>query len=148
MSVPIKIKIGGMKFMNKKNVDLSQMNLLEMPEKSNFRLEVCVTAKGELVLGAHLFKTLFGNDDEPFVKYYYTNDYRIIALQKGTKGDFKFPKSGRIKYQKYANKLEALGYKLPAKYRVEWNDKIQAWVGELQEVSQVPILKSKRHGTN
>lgn len=133
---------------NKKDIDLSQMNLLEMPERGNLGLEVRVNGSGELALSACLLKKLFGNDDNTFVKYYYTDDYRIIALQKGGEGDFKFPKSGRIKYQRYANKLETLGYKLPTKYRVEWNDKVQAWVGELQEVSPAPVSVSKRRGKN
>lgn len=132
--------------MDKKVMDLSKMNVLEMPERKNAGMEVRVNGRGELALGSTLFKKLFQEGKGAFVKYFYTDDYRVIAIQPGEEGDFRFPKSGMIKHQKYANKLEALGYRLPAKYSISWNEEVQAWVGELQEVSPAPLPGKKRRG--
>lgn len=134
--------------MNTQKIDLSEMNLLEMPERGNRRKEVRVNEKGEIMLSAYLRQKIFDKEERHFIKYYYTDDYRTIALQASDDEGLKFPKSGKLKYQAYANKLEVLGYKLPVKYRVEWNEEIQAWVGTLQEVSPVQIFNTKRQNNN
>lgn len=78
------------------------------------------------------------------MEIYATEDLRILTLYPDPKSNFKFPKSGRRKMKSYIDELHRKGYKIPAIYNVEWNDKSEAWVGILQEVSECPKVVSRR----
>lgn len=129
--------------MNENSIDLSKMNLLEMPERWNTVLEVRIKENGEIYICTRLIKKIFEKTGSSYIKFYYSDDYRTIALQGGSECDLKFTQSGKLKHQKYVNKFEELGYKLPAKYHVEWDEKMQAWIGKLQEVCPAPVPASK-----
>ena len=53
-------------------------------------------------------------------------------------------KNGRRKFKSYVESLKNKGYKIPATYNVEWNEKIQSGVGILQEVAESPRLTNGR----
>ena len=65
-------------------------------------------------------------------------------LDPDINSDFRYPKNGRRKFKSYVESLKNKGYKIPATYNVEWNEKIQSWVGILQEVAESPRLTNGR----
>lgn len=78
------------------------------------------------------------------MEIYATEDMRILTLCPAQESNFKFPKNGRRKMKSYIDELHQKGYKIPAIYNVEWNDKSKAWVGILQEVSECPKVVGRR----
>lgn len=44
----------------------------------------------------------------------------------------------------FAEKLEQIGYSLPAIYNIEWNEKASAWIGVLDEIEKAPKVVRKR----
>ena len=78
------------------------------------------------------------------IKLYATDDMKILAVHPDINSDFRYPKNGRRKFKSYVESLKNKGYKIPATYNVEWNEKIQSWVGILQEVAESPRLTNGR----
>ena len=78
------------------------------------------------------------------IKLYATDDMKILEVHPDINSDFRYPKNGRRKFKSYVESLKNKGYKIPATYNVEWNEKIQSWVGILQEVAESPRLTNGR----
>lgn len=125
-------------------MELSEMKLIEPPRNRNEELYISITEKGDMAFNSRLCEKLFGDDKKRAVRVYITDDMKIIAVQYDPKSDFIIPRDKRKKYEEFARKLEKKGYNVPAKYIVEWNEHMNAWVGVLREVAEAPQLLKKR----
>ena len=122
-------------------LDLSEMNVWIPDEKQSGTMKINALASGTISLGAELRKQMsekLGNEWK--VAFYATDDMKILALHPDAQGIFKYLKNGRKKFRNYVEGLRRKGYKIPASYQVEWNEKLQSWVGILQEVAECPKL--------
>lgn len=119
-------------------IDFKQMKRLEMPPKRYNMLCVSVTEMGYMTINEKLFAQIEQKVPDRKLEIDLSQDDRIIVLRKTEDADFLIPKTRRIKYQEFANELLSFGYNLPAKYIVAWDERIDSWVGCLEEVPPAP----------
>lgn len=132
-------------------LDLSAMVLLEKPlDSRNPGMVLRVTEKNFLSMNRVLLREIKEKNPSMLVKFYYQEDYKVIALQEGTDREtsIKFHADGMLRHTDFVNQLREAGYQIPAKYNVEWNEREQAWVGILEEVPELKdAVKLARNAT-
>ena len=72
------------------------------------------------------------------------DELKLLKIFPVDSNGYRFPKNGRIKFMEFAEKLEQIGYSLPAIYNIEWNEKASAWIGVLDEIEKAPKVVRKR----
>ena len=126
---------------SKVNINLSEMTDWTSALKSSDTMKITAFENGDIAMGAELRKSMSEKMSDVWkIKLYATDDMKILAVQPNVNSDFSYPKNGRKKFKSYVGSLKAKGYKIPATFNVEWNEKIQSWVGILQEVAESPRL--------
>lgn len=121
-------------------LDLSTMILLERPlDSRNPGMVLRVTDKNFLSMNRVLLREIKEKIPTMLVKFFYQEDYKVIALQEGKDNEtsLKFHADGMLRHTEFVNQLREAGYQIPAKYNVEWNEREQAWVGILEEVPEL-----------
>ena len=112
------------------NINLSEMKEWTSALKSSDTMKIIALENGDIAMGAELRKSMSEKMADAWkIKLYATDDMKIL---------------GRRKFKSYVESLKNKGYKIPATYNVEWNEKIQSWVGILQEVAESPRLTNGR----
>ena len=123
------------------NINLSEMKEWTSALKSSDTMKIIALENGDIAMGAELRKSMSEKMADAWkIKLYATDDMKILAVHPGINSDFRYPKNGRRKFKSYVESLKNKGYKIPATYNVEWNEKIQSWVGILQEVAERPAI--------
>ena len=119
------------------NINLSEMKEWTSALKSSDTMKIIALENGNIAMGAELRKSMSEKMADAWkIKLYATDDMKILAVHPDINSDFRYPKNGRRKFKSYVESLKNKGYKIPATYNVEWNEKIQSWVGILQEVAE------------
>ena len=119
------------------NINLSEMKEWTSALKSSDTMKIIALENGDIAMGAELRKSMSEKMADAWkIKLYATDDMKILAVHPDINSDFRYPKNGRRKFKSYVESLKNKGYKIPATYNVEWNEKIQSWVGILQEVAE------------
>lgn len=127
------------------NINLSEMKEWTSALKSSDTMKIIALENGDIAMGAELRKSMSEKMADAWkIKLYATDDMKILAVHPDINSDFRYPKNGRRKFKSYVESLKNKGYKIPATYNVEWNEKIQSWVGILQEVAESPRLTNGR----
>lgn len=131
--------------------NVEELILMKMPENNRYpKMAVSVTTEKFIRLNETLRKKLEEDTDELKMEIRVSRDCKIIVLRNGESESekIKFHKDGKLRNVEFADQLIELGYALPARYIIEWNDKIQAWVGILEEVPELKDVSSvvKRAG--
>ena len=127
------------------NINLSEMKEWTSALKSSDTMKIIALENGDIAMGAELRKSMSEKMADAWkIKLYVTDDMKILAVHPDINSDFRYPKNGRRKFKSYVESLKNKGYKIPATYNVEWNEKIQSWVGILQEVAESPRLTNGR----
>lgn len=120
------------------NINLSEMKEWTSALKSSDTMKIIALENGDIAMGAELRKSMSEKMADAWkIKLYATDDMKILAVHPDINSDFRYPKNGRRKFKSYVESLKNKGYKIPATYNVEWNEKIQSWVGILQEVAEM-----------
>lgn len=133
---------------NEIDISFTQMKKWTPLSKRSEAMQIKACENGEIALGSELRRNMFERLlDEWKVDFYATDDMRILVLHPDSESDFKYPKNGRRKFKNYIESLKEKGYGIPAIYNVEWNEKMESWVGILQEVPECPKV-IKRRGKN
>ena len=126
------------------NINLSEMKEWTSALKSSDTMKIIALENGDIAMGAELRKSMSEKMADAWkIKRYATDDMKILAVHPDINSDFRYPKNGRRKFKSYVESLKNKGYKIPATYNVEWNEKIQSWVGILQEVAESPRLTNE-----
>ena len=109
-------------------------------------MKITALERGVLSMNTEMRKSLSEKlgDNSWNLEFYATEDMKILALQPERQSSFKFPKNGRRQFKSYVEGLVSKGYKIPATYHVEWNERLQSWVGVLQEVAESPRVTRRR----
>lgn len=126
-------------------INLSEMKEWTSALKSTDTMKIMAFENGDIAMGAELRKSMDEKMTDVWkIKLYATDDMKILAVQPNMNSDFRYPKNGRRKFKPYVERLKSKGYKIPATYNVEWNEKMQSWIGILQEVAESPRLTNGR----
>lgn len=113
------------------NINLSEMKEWTSALKSSDTMKIIALENGDIAMGAELRKSMSEKMADAWkIKLYATDDMKILAVHPDINSDFRYPKNGRRKFKSYVESLKNKGYKIPATYNVEWNEKIQSWVEE------------------
>lgn len=111
------------------NINLSEMKEWTSALKSSDTMKIIALENGDIAMGAELRKSMSEKMADAWkIKLYATDDMKILAVHPDINSDFRYPKNGRRKFKSYVESLKNKGYKIPATYNVEWNEKIQSWV--------------------
>ena len=122
------------------NINLSEMKEWTSALKSSDTMKIIALENGDIAMGAELRKSMSEKMADAWkIKLYATDDMKILAVNAGS-SSLKFTLIELPEKNVVKNK----GYKIPATYNVEWNEKIQSWVGILQEVAESQRLTNGR----
>lgn len=128
------------------DIPLSEMRKWEMGTRYSDTMKIMAFQNGEISFGAALRKSMeekLGNDWK--IEFYSMEDMKVLAVHPNEQSGFRYPKNGRRSFKTYVEELKRKGYAVPAVYNVEWNEKMQPWVGVLQEVAECPqLMKGRR----
>lgn len=125
------------------DVSLLKLTKLERPGKRYDNMVLTITEKGNLSLNGKLRQKIQEDDGHVRVNIWITEDLKIVAIKKEENPNFIFPKNGVMKYPELLCKLSKIGYRIPAQYIVEWNEKANMWIGVLQEIPEAPKLMKR-----
>ncbi len=119
---------------NAENMEINFEDFSVVFDKSRKSSEMAVYASpsGHLTLNKYLMEDIGRRTDSlNFGLYAYRKDKTILILSPKEPFSYSFPASGVKKDRDFTQSLVACGITLPAKYKVEWNEKACAWVGVL-----------------
>ena len=119
--------------MSMQRIEWDKMRVLEMPNSARNLRTVAITNKGEIVINAKLVEKMQGEKEQLQVNFYYSEDFKMLAIKQDDSGNVKLPRNGRMKHMEFAKKISKAGFILPIKYSVEWDDTEQLWLAILQE---------------
>ena len=124
-----------------KNVTLEEFMKMQkiLPSRKCMKKVMTVTNKGELHICRPLLRQLIGDEGKLYLDLRYSDDYRIIAFRKVENDGCRVPKSGNIKIHDFYRKIREKGYKIPAEYIFEENEKDGVWCGYMQEVEPLDM---------
>lgn len=106
------------------NINLSEMKEWTSALKSSDTMKIIALENGDIAMGAELRKSMSEKMADAWkIKLYATDDMKILAVHPDINSDFRYPKNGRRKFKSYVESLKNKGYKIPATYNVEWNEK-------------------------
>lgn len=117
--------------------NFEEMIPVRMPVTSrNPGMTLSITEKGIINMNSVLCKNIKSMNPSMEMLFLHSPDYRKIALvnQSSEENTFIFHKDGRIHHEEFMQKLCEKGYRIPAKYVVEWSPEDNAWLGILEEV--------------
>ena len=132
--------------MRGKDIDVNsfEWEQLRMPEKWFNVKFIKISERGEMVMSSGLKKEL-QKDGKPIeINFETADELKLLKVFPVDSNGYRFPKNGRIKFMEFAEKLEQIGYSLPAIYNIEWNEKASAWIGVLDEIEKAPKVVRKR----
>ena len=128
------------------DIPLFEMRKWEMGTRYSDTMKIMAFQNGEISFGAALRKSMeekLGNDWK--IEFYSMDDLKVLAVHPNGQSGFRYPKNGRRNFKSYVEELKRSGYAIPAVYKVEWNEKMQSWIGVLQEVAECPqLMKGRR----
>lgn len=124
------------------NLKIDEMKVMEMPGRGSDKLMVTVNEQGFFTVGTGLLRKLKLMFPELEMEIRRSDDARFLVFREAESYKFMIGKTGHFKYTEFMETLKGKGYHLPARYVVGWNDRMNAWVGVLQEVEEAPDVRS------
>lgn len=117
-----------------------------MPEKANMAIRMRVSANGEVYISKKIIDSVRKENENMWVDFRHSEDYRTLAIRPGIQSGFRLPKTGTMKFHALRDILQNFGYAMPAWYFFEWDPEQKAWMGRLQEVSEAPLKWERENG--
>ena len=130
--------------MDHETLKFSDFIRLEGQKNRYDQMTISITEKGMLSLNSKLKDELAKEGGHVQVNIFKTIDLKMIGIKCDEDPQFKFPKTGSIKYPILLKEVQQKGYGIPAKYIVHWNKELDMWIGVLQEVPELPKLNKRR----
>lgn len=128
--------------MQKRKNDLNFDKFIKfpMPEKIFNGPKIKVREDGQVFISPSVIKVIKENNEEMWVDFRHSEDYKTIAIKLDGDKSFRFPRGGAMKFKKWKEILQKFGYSIPAVYWMEWNPEENLWLGRLQEASESPDI--------
>lgn len=121
-------------------IKFEDMEILPMPGMARSKMSIRINMEGEMYISKKILDYFREGNENAYVDFRHSKDYRVLALKKGERNQFRLPKAGVMKHKLLKNKLQDLGYKIPAVYVFEKVEEEKMWIGRLEEVAPAPSV--------
>lgn len=124
----------------KNNYEFEKLIKFVPPGRNGQKQRVTVKMNGKIRISPSIISSLKNEKKEAWADFRHSEDYKVIMMRKGKKGDFKLPSNGGMLFEEWEKVLENMGYSMPAVYCMEWDEAEEVWKGTLQEVAEAPSI--------
>ena len=69
-----------------------------MPEKANMAIRMRVSANGEVYISKKIIDSVRKENENMWVDFRHSEDYRTLAIRPGVQSGFRLPKTGTMKF--------------------------------------------------
>lgn len=118
------------------SIDLSSMEPVPHPSASLTSMALNISASGHIAMNQRLYDRVVQQVPSLNLEFLIHPDRTLLALRISDTPNYKFPKGGRIKDTAFSRQLVSAGISLPARYAMNWEPSVNAWIGTLVSTPQ------------